>query len=153
VSGLVRDARYHAWKAGFRGAGQTTVVAIAMAESGLDPAAINTNTDGSVDRGILQINSRWHPEVTDACAFDPACAFRAAFAISHQGADFSPWSTYQSGAYRAHLAAAAGQQASPNLLVTADPATGARRVESWDLAWSWAKGPIVHLHRKRSILT
>jgi len=43
-------------------------------ESGLNPAAVGRNTDGSWDRGIAQINNRWHPEVTDAQAFDPAFA-------------------------------------------------------------------------------
>lgn len=36
-----------------------------------DPYAINTNMDGSRDRGIFQINDKWHPHVTDEQAFDP----------------------------------------------------------------------------------
>ncbi len=30
----------------------------------------------SVDRGLFAINSYWHSEVSDECAFDPACAAR-----------------------------------------------------------------------------
>lgn len=32
-------------------------------ESGFNPAAINHNRDGSVDRGIAQINAYFHPEI------------------------------------------------------------------------------------------
>ena len=45
-------------------------VRVAKAESDLNTKAINTNTDGSRDRGIFQINSKWHPEVTDDQAFN-----------------------------------------------------------------------------------
>lgn len=46
-------------------------VRVAKCESGLNPKAINTNTDGSKDRGIFQINDKWHPDVSDEQAFDP----------------------------------------------------------------------------------
>jgi Transglycosylase SLT domain/Putative peptidoglycan binding domain len=39
-------------------------------ESGNDPGA--TGSVDPRDRGLLQINSHWHPEVSDAQAFDPA---------------------------------------------------------------------------------
>jgi len=39
-------------------------------ESGFDPAAVG-NVDPR-DRGLVQINSYWHPEVTDEKAFDPS---------------------------------------------------------------------------------
>ncbi|MCK4415505.1 MAG: transglycosylase SLT domain-containing protein [Candidatus Eisenbacteria sp.] len=45
-------------------------VRVAKCESGLDPGAININPRGSRDRGLFQINDRWHPEVSDECAFD-----------------------------------------------------------------------------------
>ncbi len=38
-------------------------------ESGFDPAAVG-NVDPR-DRGLVQINSFWHPEISDAEAFDP----------------------------------------------------------------------------------
>ena len=51
-------------------------VRVARCESGLDPAAVNINTDKSRDRGVFQWNDKWHPEVSDDCAFDVECATR-----------------------------------------------------------------------------
>lgn len=107
----VKSIRYFAWKAGFRRQEQTTITAIALAESGGNPTARNTNVDGSVDRGLMQINNVWHPEVSDAQADDPLSAMFAAWRISARGTDFSPWSTYESGAYKQFLASAAGNPA------------------------------------------
>lgn len=94
----------YAQSAGFTGAGLAIIVAIALAESGGNPA-IRGGQDPR-DRGVLQINSYWHPEVSDACAFDPACAFKAAFSISSNGTNFSQWTTFTNGAYKSHLSAA-----------------------------------------------
>ncbi len=43
-------------------------------ESRWNPNAAGHNKGGSVDRGIAQINSVAHPEITDAQAYDPAFA-------------------------------------------------------------------------------
>ena len=51
-------------------------VRVAKCESSLNPKAINTNRDGTRDRGLFQINERWHPQVTDEQAFDPIFATR-----------------------------------------------------------------------------
>lgn len=67
--------------------------AIAKAESGGDTHARNVNTDGSVDRGWFQINSRYHPEVPDAVAYNARGSALAAFAISKGGTDWTPWAT------------------------------------------------------------
>lgn len=40
-------------------------VRVAKCESGLKKTVTNTNTDGSIDRGIFQINNKYHPEVTE----------------------------------------------------------------------------------------
>lgn len=45
-------------------------VRVAKCESALKPTAKNVNADGSIDRGIYQINNKWHPEVSDEDAFD-----------------------------------------------------------------------------------
>ncbi len=47
---------------------------VAKCESGLDPRAVNVNALGSTDRGLFQINDKYHPEVTKEEAFDPEFA-------------------------------------------------------------------------------
>lgn len=101
------QTQFYALQAGFNGQALATVVAIAQAESNLNPSATNVNRDGSIDRGLLQINNVYHAEVTDACAYDPACAMTAAFRISRRGTDFTAWSTYTGGAYLRYLAGTA----------------------------------------------
>jgi hypothetical protein len=58
---------------------------------------------GSYDRGLWQVNSKAWPQVTDACAFQPTCNANAAYAISAQGATFSPWAVYDSTGYVRYL--------------------------------------------------
>ncbi len=41
--------------------------AIAKAESNFRPAAINRNTNGTYDYGVMQINSAWHRKLGSAC--------------------------------------------------------------------------------------
>jgi soluble lytic murein transglycosylase-like protein len=43
------------------GVNPAMLVAIARTESGMNPDAINRNRNGSVDLGLMQINSRWFP--------------------------------------------------------------------------------------------
>ena len=45
-------------------------VRVADCESKLSPSAEHCNPDGSRDRGIFQINDKWHPEITNDIAFD-----------------------------------------------------------------------------------
>jgi hypothetical protein len=94
-----------AYDAGFRGHGLQNAVAVALAESGGNPHAVGVNSDSyrSRDRGLWQINDHWHPEVTDAAAFSPASNAAAAYRISHNGGDFSPWSTWHNGLAQAQL--------------------------------------------------
>ena len=80
-----------------------TAVAIAMAESGLNPNATNVNTDGSVDRGLWQINNAAHPDVSDSSAFNPVTAAQGMLSISNGGTNWEPWVTYQTGAYLQYL--------------------------------------------------
>lgn len=120
--------------AGFSGSGLAMAIAICLAESGGDPAArgVNKGRGGivtSVDRGLWQINSVYHSEVTDACAFNPTCCAGAAYRISAKGADWRPWSTYGSGAYRQYMsraqaAANSGSAGSPTSPQPAPPPTG-----------------------------
>ena len=52
------------------GIDEELAVRVAKCESGLNPKAINTNAPDSIDRGLYQINSKWHPEITEEQAFD-----------------------------------------------------------------------------------
>jgi len=65
---------------------------VAWAESKLDPYAINVNRDYSLDRGLFQWNSKWHPEVTNAQAFDPETATRLFCRAVKQG-NLSWWNS------------------------------------------------------------
>ncbi len=61
-------------------------VRVAKCESNLDPLAVHVNKDGSRDRGAFQWNDKWHPEVSDADAFDVVKAtqlFCKAFKAGH----------------------------------------------------------------------
>lgn len=68
-------------------------LAVVDVESARKPDATNTvgNNPPSTDRGLWQLNSYWHAEVADACAFDPECASRAVLGISKNGSDYSQW--------------------------------------------------------------
>lgn len=98
-----------AQQAGFPKSSMVTAVAVAMAESSCDPHATGQNAPGgacphgSKDRGLWQINDCYHPQVTDACAYDPLCNAKAALSISSGGTDWTPWTTYKSGAYKMWL--------------------------------------------------
>ena len=72
-----------------------TAAAVAMAESAGRQYATMRNTDGSTDRGYFQINSV-HGALS---TYDPAGNARAAVTISRHGTDWSPWVTWNTGAY------------------------------------------------------
>jgi len=88
-------------KAGFPRSALVTAVAVALAESSCNPSASNTNNNGTIDRGLWQINSI-HP-YSSQCLFDAQCNANAAFAISSGGTKWKPWVTYNTGAYQKHL--------------------------------------------------
>ena len=83
-------------------------VAVALAESGGRTDAVHQNPGPppSTDRGLWQINSRFHPEVSDAQAFDPNASTDAARRISAGGTNWTPWHVFTSGAYQQQLPAA-----------------------------------------------
>ena len=99
-------------RAGFSGSRLVTAVAVGMAESSCRPDAYLSNgptkgcPNGSVDRGLWQINSCWHPSVSKSCAYDAQCNANAAYRISSGGANWKPWVAYTNGRYKAHLAQA-----------------------------------------------
>lgn len=77
---------------------------IALAESSGRVSARNQNTNGTVDRGLWQINSIHG----DKSTFDPMANARAAVALSNDGASFHPWVTYNTGAYKKYTGSAGG---------------------------------------------
>ena len=52
----------------------SALASILTHESGWNPQAQHRNANGSIDRGIAQINSAAHPEVTAAEAYNPGFA-------------------------------------------------------------------------------
>lgn len=69
-------------------------VRVAKCESGLKTNARNVNATGSVDRGLYQINSYWHPDVSDAQADDPEFAIKW-FCEAVKAGKISMWSASQ----------------------------------------------------------
>ena len=96
-------------------------VAVALAESGCQynvylcnpslaqgyypPVSCPAGT-GSYDRGLWQINSFYHSDVSDACAFQVQCNAAAAFRISSKGRNWSAWAPYNSGAWASYISLA-----------------------------------------------
>ncbi|MEV6478042.1 hypothetical protein [Streptomyces sp. NPDC051657] len=99
-----------AYEAGFKT--RTTLsraVAVALAESGGRINATNTNTDShkSIDRGLWQINSYWHKEVSAAEAFNPPAAAAHTHRISKGGTVWREWATWNNGTAGAQMGRAA----------------------------------------------
>lgn len=88
---------------GYGFADPVTATAVVLGESGGDPRAVNRNSDGSLDRGLWQINSRWHPNVTEAQAFSLDYSTRYALTLSKGGTDFGPWNATKSPNFPTHL--------------------------------------------------
>ena len=87
-----------------------TAAAIAIAESNVpatspptgNPEAVGDPTFGG-SYGLWQVNHPAHPEYDIESLFDPTYNAKAALAISNGGSNFTPWSTYNSGAYKQYL--------------------------------------------------
>lgn len=87
------------------------VVAIGLAESGGDPKSHNTRPPDN-SYGYWQINmygplgperrAKWGLSSNDQL-FDPATNARAMMDLSNNGTNFHAWSTYNSGAFLAHM--------------------------------------------------
>jgi hypothetical protein len=117
-----------AQQAGFSGNDWVIAVAVAEAESGGWTHARLINTDCSVDRGLWQINSYWHGEVSDSCAFDPTCNAQSTHTIWANGG-WSQWTTYINGAYQSHMAEA---QAAVNQVGGGGSSSGNRVISNWN---------------------
>ena len=87
--------------------------AVAYAESNFRPWITNTagNTHG-IDRGLWQINSYWHPEVSATCAHSPSCSARAMARISRGGTRWTEWWTWKNGKHLPFMSQARAAEAS-----------------------------------------
>lgn len=141
------------------GSKQTAAMAaaIAMAESGGNSQASNTNSNGSIDRGLWQINS------TNGAgsSFDIMTNVRTAITMSNNGTNWRPWCTaYSDGAcgtaggcylcsgapYQKYLnsSVAPDMSVSPNSTASVTPQTtpsspGASAVGAPNLAINWGQ--------------
>lgn len=84
--------------AGFQGDQAKTIAAIAYAESSGNPYAINYADPGG-SYGLTQVNAAAHGAAAINTLGNPQEAFRQAFNISGGGSNFTPWSTFNNGAY------------------------------------------------------
>lgn len=98
------------WIAGWRRRDLTIAVAVMTAESGRYVGAWHDNLDDagsitSTDRGLFQINDRWHSDLSDADAYCAIPNIRYAFEMSGgrdtqaNAHDFTAWAAFNSGAY------------------------------------------------------
>jgi hypothetical protein len=78
------------------------MLAIAKAESGLNPSAYHANDNGSIDIGILQINSSHFKQV--GCSLpeviDPYKNIDCAYSI-YKASGMTAWSAFNNGSYLA----------------------------------------------------
>lgn len=81
-------------------------VAVALAESGgVSDAKGGPNEDGSYDWGPWQINDKAH-NVSQEVKTNVGANWAQAYQISDRGTNWTPWTTYKSGAYLAFMAQA-----------------------------------------------
>ena len=100
-------------QAGGSAASAPLAAAIALAESGGNPTSYNGNAGtGDNSYGLWQINMigsmgpsrlREFGLTSDSQLLDPLTNAKAAVQVSNGGSNFSPWSTFKSGAYRKYL--------------------------------------------------
>lgn len=95
---------------GFRGQRLVTGVAVMTAESGRWTKAWHKNLDDdgvvtSIDRGLWQINSKFHPSIVWPDVYDPVANTTYAAKISNKGRYYKPWAAFTSGAYKQFMAA------------------------------------------------
>jgi hypothetical protein len=104
---------------GYMGGSLTTAVAIAVVESGCNPAACFDNTKkaactektetpgDAIDRGAWQLDNQTWKSISDSCAYSGQCAADASYlTVSQDGTFFAPWSTYSSDYFATVLWAA-----------------------------------------------
>jgi hypothetical protein len=92
---------------GFTGKEQiVTATAIALAESGGDQNATHKNKNGSTDKGLWQINDKAHPDKIALATSSAIGNAQAAYKVWAEKHSFTPWATFNSKSYLAHMPAA-----------------------------------------------
>lgn len=128
------DAQRANWarQAGFSEALIPTAVAISIAENdtgAVDRVSILPNSDGSRDYGMWQINDKAHADLfarfPQWWSVQNANMARAVY--DEAGQSWRPWTTYKTGAYKAHMAR--GEAAAK----AAGPTAQAPYEEQWDI--------------------
>lgn len=112
---LITDAVKLFSEVGFKNESLLKATAIAIAESNLSPLAVGDvslqNEKWGPSIGLFQIRSLKNPgaysypdNLRDASKlYDARFNAQAAFAISKNGTDFNPWSTYTQNNYKAYI--------------------------------------------------
>lgn len=102
---------------GYVGGSLVTAIAVAIGESGCNPAACFDDTTSrectpagtrgshdSIDRGVWQVNSAAWKNVSNSCAYRGLCNARVAYAkVSADGSYFGPWTVYLTGHFTRFL--------------------------------------------------
>jgi len=105
------DIRKILHQAGFRGQNLETAYGVVMAESGGDAHALADDSD-DLSYGLFQINmlGQMGPDRraqygldSNSDLWDPLTNAKVAFKLSQGGTNFSPWTTYTSGDYKANM--------------------------------------------------
>lgn len=93
-----------AYAAGFRGDDLVIAAAVAKAESQWNPLAKNSNTNGSTDYGLFQINSVHEAILSRGDWRNPADNARMAYQVwSDAGQRWGPWVTFWKGTYKQYV--------------------------------------------------
>jgi hypothetical protein len=150
------DIAKYARQAGFNGQALVTAVAIALAESGGNPNAINDGSKrGTAEYsvGLWQINvggylrerlARWGL-TTPSQLTNPSINAKAAYSISNGGKNWTPWSVYNHNSYQRYLpraqaaVAAIGSDPSMPDNVERTDADKAKAILNW-----WNTNPFSH---------
>ena len=69
------------WATGWRGDDLETAIRIVMGESEGNTRSTNVNTNGTIDRGLFQINNKAWPKLSEADAYDAEKNAQFAFGI------------------------------------------------------------------------
>jgi hypothetical protein len=96
----VEALRQLARDAGFTPDAANVAAAVAMAESGGNPNAVG---DQGTSFGLWQFHMPAHPGQPVSRAMSPSSAAAWAFELSKGGTDWSPWTTFTTGAYRRYM--------------------------------------------------